>query len=91
MSKFNSDGERLEPLDDRINIDKPELFETALKTLFEAKVFDSYRNFAEKLVEIGCGVNMDILYNIMSLSENFFEKYVTSPIVINLKNIIKEG
>lgn len=91
LSKFNSDGERLEPLDDRINIDKPELFETALKTLFEAKVFDSYRNFAEKLVEIGCGVNMDILYNIMSLSENFFEKYVASPIVINLKNINKEG
>ena len=33
---------------------------------------------------------MDILYNIMSLSENFFEKYVGSPIIINLKNINRD-
>ena len=85
ISRFNKDGERLEPLDNDIPLDKPELFETALKTLFRAEIFKDFRDFMEKLSQKGCSINEKILYDIMSLNEGFFDQYKTEPLIINLK------
>ena len=85
LSKISSKDDRMEPLDDVIPLEKPELFETALKTLFGAKVFKDYREFMQELTKLGCGVEEKILYDIMSLSDKFFDKYKTEPIVLNLK------
>ena len=85
LSKISNKDNRMEPLDDMIPLEKPELFEKALKTLFEEKIFKDYREFMQELTKLGCGVEEKILYDIMSLSDNFFDKYKTESIVLNLK------
>ncbi len=91
ISRINIDGEKLEPLDDEIPIDKPELFETALKILFEEKKFLDYRDFSDKLSKIGCGIDKNLIYQIMSLTDNFFDKYATAEtIILKLKTITNE-
>ena len=84
MTRNNQNGERLEPYDDIIAVENPELFESALEFLFENTKIDLYQ-FKDDLAAQGVAVGEDLMISILSLDENFFAKYYKDKTFIEFK------
>lgn len=79
----------MEPYDDVIAVQNPELFESALEFLFENTKIDLYQ-FKDDLAAQGVAVGEDLMSSILSLDEQFFAKYHKEkvPIEFKIKNLI---
>ena len=89
ITRNNQNGERLEPYDDIIAVENPELFESALEFLFENTKIDLYQ-FKDDLAAQGVAIGEDLMVSILSLDEKFFAKYhkEKTPIEFKVKNLI---
>lgn len=84
ITKSNKEGEKFEPLDDVIDFEKPELFETAFEMLLEDGEFD-YDSLMNTLSDRGLSFNDEFLYSILPFSENFFDKYKLSNRILDIR------
>lgn len=89
MARSNQNGEKLEPYDDIITVENPELFKAALEFLFENTKIDLYQ-FKDDLSDRGVAVGEELMTSILSLDEKFFAKYHKEkmPIEFKVKNFI---
>ena len=83
IARSNKAGERLEPLDDLIEVEYPELFQTALTYLFENTDVDLDK-FHEILSQKGLAADEKFLTSILSIEEDFFDKYHTNKKILNI-------
>jgi len=86
ITKNNKQGEKLEPLDETIEFEKPELFESAFEMLLEEGCAGyGYESLMRDLLERGLALYDDFLYSILPISDNFFSKYKPTSKVLNIK------
>lgn len=87
MSRDNAPGEKLEPYDNIISVEKPQLFETAFEMLFDNDVVTLDSLWTE-MAEWGLALDEELICDILPLEDNFFSKYYIpkAPLKINFKN-----
>lgn len=87
MSRDNAPGEKLEPYDNIISVEKPQLFETAFEMLFDNDVVTLDSLWTE-MAEWGLALDEELICDILPLEDNFFSKYYIpkAPLKINFKS-----
>lgn len=86
MARDNVSGERLEPLDNDILIDKPQLFKLAFDMLFENKIItlDTMRG---EMANRGIALDEALICDVLPLDDNYFAKYRTNkePLILKIR------
>lgn len=86
MARDNAPGEKIEPFDNLIPIERPQLFNLSFSMLFENNIL-TLDSMKEEMANRGIALNEDMICELLPLEEGYFDKYKSTkePLVIKFK------